>query len=82
VRSILLGTDGACVVEPQVLDPLREDERVFANPDHVRRRLAVIGRSPPGLADDTTVVLVRAAPLRSLSAPEPPASPRGGRQDG
>ena len=59
VQSLVLATDGALDLEP--LSPFWSDDRLFRNPDMVRRRLAVLNRGPrPGLlADDTTLVVVR-----------------------
>ena len=58
--SLALGTDGALDLLPR-LDELSRDERVFRNPDGLRRRLVLLGRQ--GLfADDATLVLLRRTP--------------------
>jgi hypothetical protein len=60
---VLVATDGAADLAGLGL-PLAtfwSDDRCFANPDMVRRRLAVLGRNQPGggLPDDTTLVVAR-----------------------
>lgn len=74
LELLLLGTDGifdleaaagqcvpgrAAPIEP--LTRLARDERVFANPDQLRRHLTIVGRQGL-LPDDTTLVLLRRAP--------------------
>lgn len=63
LHSLLLGTDG---VEDLVkLGSLRrfwEDDRYFNNPDMVRRALALIGKEPGLLPDDTTLLVIRRKP--------------------
>ena len=73
VQSLVLGTDGAVelgtlaerpIHEREGVGPLSQfwsDDRFFANPDMVRRRLTVLNRGPRGglLSDDTTLVVIR-----------------------
>lgn len=55
-REIVVATDGAAAIA----DELRAlDDRFFANPDALRRKLVLAGREPGVLADDCTVVAVR-----------------------
>lgn len=54
-REVLIGTDGASEVPPEVL---RGDERIFANPDLLRRRLKLARPS-----DDATVALLARRPI-------------------
>ncbi|MBI5477966.1 MAG: protein phosphatase 2C domain-containing protein [Deltaproteobacteria bacterium] len=67
VQSLLVGSDGAAdLSDRQPLDDFWADDRCFANPDAVRRRLTVLARpgaGGPGLADDATLVVVRRAPM-------------------
>jgi Protein phosphatase 2C len=56
VQSLILGTDGAAQLE---LATLTADDRLFRNPDAVRRTLFAMTRRPPLLHDDTTLVLLR-----------------------
>ena len=58
LSSALLATDGAAELE---LAELWRDDASFTNPDQVRRRLTLIGRER-GLADDTSVVVLRRRP--------------------
>jgi hypothetical protein len=58
LASALIGSDGALDVE---LSELWRDDAFFRNPDQVRRRLTLLARDP-GLADDTTVAVVRRRP--------------------
>jgi hypothetical protein len=63
LRSLLLGTDG--VEDLVTLGALRrfwEDDRCFTNPDMIRRQLALIGREPGLLSDDTTLIVIRRKP--------------------
>jgi len=66
IGTLLVGSDGAAdLLERQPLDELWSEDRYFANPDAVRRRLTVLTRpsaAGPGLADDATLVVVRRAP--------------------
>src|SRR5262245_24551237 len=57
VQSLVLGSDGAVELETQFWS----DDRLFRNPDMVRRRLTVLSRGARGglLSDDTTLVVVR-----------------------
>jgi len=57
-RELVLATDGAV---PIVGDLAALDDRTFANRDMLRRRLAIAGRVPGLLLDDTTVVAIRQA---------------------
>lgn len=57
VESLLLATDGA--LELDSIASFWEDDRVFRNPDMVRRRLAVAQRERRLLSDDTTLVVAR-----------------------
>lgn len=54
-REVLIGTDGASEVPPEIL---RADERIFANPDLLRRRLKLAKPS-----DDATVAMLRMTEL-------------------
>jgi hypothetical protein len=54
VQSLLVGTDG--VVEVPELGQFK-DERFFANPQNVTRRLRQLQRTP--LPDDSTLVVAR-----------------------
>lgn len=65
-RSVLLGTDGA--VDLDDLGPYCDDDRVFANPDTLRRRLTVQSRAAR-LSDDTTLVAIRRRPRPSAEVP-------------
>ena len=56
-ESFLVGTDGA--LELPQLEPFWEDDRIFRNPDMVRRRLAVHQREHRALGDDTTLIVAR-----------------------
>jgi serine/threonine protein phosphatase PrpC len=57
VQSLVLGSDGAVELESE----LWSDDRLFKNPDMVRRRLTVLKRAPRAgeLSDDTTLVVIR-----------------------
>ncbi len=61
--TLILGTDG--VEDLLHLDPalatLAQDEKIFQNPDLVRRRLFQANRRAPqvGLPDDTTLIVIR-----------------------
>lgn len=58
VESVIVGTDGAFDV-PDVGE-LWRDDRYFANPYNVGRRLVQLNRRKPGvLTDDTTLVVLR-----------------------
>lgn len=56
--SIVLASDGARPLLAELVE-LDRDDRLFANPDALRRRLAIAGREPGLLGDDTTVVALR-----------------------
>jgi hypothetical protein len=58
-RTVVIATDGAA---PIVADLVDLPERTFANRDALRRRLAIAGREPGLLVDDTTVVALRRRP--------------------
>lgn len=79
LRSIALGTDGAAALldlaaarfpgSDELVGPIESnwtDDRIFTNPDHLRRRLRRlardVGREPGLLADDATLVVIRRAP--------------------
>lgn len=59
LASLVLGTDGAIdVAADRSFDPAR-DPRILANPDMVRRRLAVLARSESTrFEDDATLVVI------------------------
>jgi hypothetical protein len=63
LHSLLVGSDGAAdLADHGPLDEFWTEDRCFANPDVVRRRLTVLARpraADPGLADDATLVVVR-----------------------
>lgn len=58
-RSIVLATDGALPLLP---DLAALGDRVYANRDALRRKLALAGRVPGLLLDDATVVALRRTP--------------------
>jgi len=63
VRCLLIGTDG--VEDLAKMGSLRrfwEDDRYFRNPDMIRRTLALIGKDPGLLPDDTTLIVIRRKP--------------------
>jgi hypothetical protein len=72
VRSLLVGSDGAAdLADQRPLAEFWEDDRCFANPDAVRRRLTVAARpgaGAPGLTDDATLVVVRREPATGSRA--------------
>ena len=78
IGSLLVGSDGAAdLLDRQPLDQFWADDRCFANPDAVRRRLTVLtrpGAAGPGLADDATLVVVRRAD-GAAAAREAPCAP-------
>jgi hypothetical protein len=73
VRSLVIATDGVhdldCIAREgtgpndELQDPLRpfwDDDRIFRNPDMVRRRLTLIKRRSAGrMGDDTTLIVLR-----------------------
>jgi len=56
--SIVLASDGARPLAAE-LAGLAGEDRLFANPDALRRRLAIAGREPGLLLDDTTIIALR-----------------------
>jgi hypothetical protein len=84
LRSLALGTDGALDLGAAAAGPeaLLGEPVLFKNPDGLRRRLYLLARDQPGrpapLHDDTTLVLLRRAPvaLQSALQPAPEAEPR------
>lgn len=82
VRSLALGTDGALDLGAAAATPeaLLAEPVLFKNPDGLRRRLYLLARDQPGtpapLHDDTTLLLLRRAPVASLLQPAPEAEPR------
>ena len=57
-RSIVLASDGAAPLVG-ALCGLAAEDRMFRNPDGLRRMLAIAGREPGLLVDDATVVALR-----------------------
>ena len=70
LRTLALGTDGACdlAAAGAPAAALLDEGLVFRNPDALRRRLFLLARETPGgsrpppLHDDTTLVLIRRNP--------------------
>ena len=68
LRTLALGTDGACDLAAAGAPPaaLLDDGLLFRNPDALRRRLFLLARESPGA--------VRPAPLASPASPAPRAT--------
>jgi hypothetical protein len=61
LQTLLVGTDGASDidVDQEQLETMCADDRIFRNPDMVRRRLTVMRQRQRGITDDTTLLIVR-----------------------
>jgi serine/threonine protein phosphatase PrpC len=60
LERLVLATDGASDFETdEPLETMCDDDRIFRNPDMVRRRLTVMRQRQRGLTDDTTLIFVR-----------------------